>query len=89
MATVYVFGNRARPLHLSIQFAHHTSVGVRANWINEKLLALQVWRGRIVSTDLILDVEMAKFISREAANYGVLIQPCGERSKGGGPAAYS
>jgi hypothetical protein len=27
-----------------------------ANWINEKLLFVQVWWGRIASSDIILDV---------------------------------
>ena len=73
--TIHVFGNKARPLHLQIDIANHISAGVRASWINEKLLWLQVWRGRIVSTDLILNVEKAQFLYSEEANYGVLIQP--------------
>lgn len=79
--TVYVRGNTARPIDLSIKFSNHASGGVRANWVNEKLLFLQVWRGRIVSTDLILDVEAKQFVYREAANYGILIQPCDSRPK--------
>jgi hypothetical protein len=79
--TVYVRGNAARPIDLSIKFSNHASGGVRATWLNEKLLFLQVWRGRIVSTDLILDVEAKLFVHREAGNYGILIQPCDSRPK--------
>jgi len=79
--TLYVCGNKARPLGLKIEVADHISAGVRANWINEKLLWLQVWRGRIVSTDLILDIEKAQFLYTEEANYGILILPLEERKQ--------
>jgi hypothetical protein len=72
---MYVFGNKARPLRLKIEIANHVSAGVRASWINEKLLWLQVWRGRIVSTDLILNIETAQFLYGEEANYSALILP--------------
>jgi hypothetical protein len=77
--TVYVMGNEVRPVRLAVRFSSHANGGVRASWINEKLIALQVWRGRIASTDLILDVDTQQFIYQEAANYGILIQPCDSR----------
>jgi hypothetical protein len=79
--TIYVFGNKARPLHLKIEATNHISAGVRASWINEKLLWLQVWRERIVSTDLILNIETAQFLYGEEANYGVLLLPLEERKR--------
>ena len=63
-----VRGNAARALDLSVTFLNHASGGVRANWLNERLLFLQAWRGRIVSTDLILDVEAKEFVHRDTAN---------------------
>jgi hypothetical protein len=70
---MYVFSNQARPIRLKVTIANHLSAGVRAKWINEKLLWLQVWRGRIVSTDLILNIETAQFLYSEEANYGILL----------------
>jgi hypothetical protein len=79
--TVYIRGNAARPISLAVRFSDHGSGGVRAQWLNEKLLFLQVWRGRIVSTDLILDIETQKFVYQESANYAVLILPCDSRPR--------
>jgi hypothetical protein len=78
---VFVRGNAARPISLAITLTDHATYDVRVRWLNEKLLFLQVWRGRIVSTDLILDVETRQFVYREAANYNALIVPCEDRGK--------
>lgn len=47
-------------------------------WLNEDLLLLRVWWGRIVSTDLIFQISSGKFIYAKEANYGPLSQPCNE-----------
>ena len=47
-----------------------------ASWINEKLLFVQVWWGRMASSDLILDVDKGTFIYDELANYAELGEPC-------------
>jgi hypothetical protein len=78
---IYVFGNRAKPIKLKITFLDHGNGGVRAKWLNEKLLFIQVWWGRIVSTDFILDVDTSKWIYAQNANYGNLIMPCDEKMK--------
>lgn len=44
--------------------------------MNEKLLFMRVWLGRIVSLDLILDVEKGTLTYSDEANYSDLIQPC-------------
>jgi hypothetical protein len=46
------------------------------SWINDKLLFIQVWWGRIASSDLILDVDKGIFLYDEFAHYGVLVEPC-------------
>lgn len=79
MTNVYIFGNRANPLRRKISFRDHGNGGVHAQWINEKLISLRVWWGRIVSTDMIFDVENANFIYMEDANYGNLIMSCEEK----------
>jgi hypothetical protein len=69
-SSVSVFGNKARPIGLRIDFKSHGNGGVRAKWINDKFLSLQVWVGRIISNDLILDIEKGSFLSAESAAYG-------------------
>lgn len=73
---VEVFGNKRRPIHLLIRLTDHLSGGVRTRWLNEQLLWLQMWRGRIVSTDTILNVETGRFVYARDANYNSLIVPC-------------
>jgi hypothetical protein len=73
---VEVAGNKARRLHLRLRLLDHASGGVRVRWLNEQLLWVQVWRGRIASTDLILDVDAQRFIYEQDANYNSLIVPC-------------
>lgn len=58
-----------------LAFKDHGNGGVQMTWLNEKLVYGSVWWGRIVSTDFVFDVENKKFIYREMANYGELIQP--------------
>jgi len=41
-------------------------------WINEKLLFMRPWWGRIAATDLIYDVEAEKVIHAEGVMYGYL-----------------
>ena len=61
---------------LKLTFPDHGSGGVHSDWLNEKLLFMRVWLGRIVSLDLILDVDKATLVYSEEANYDDLIQPC-------------
>ena len=77
---VDILGNRSRGIHLRIRITDHISGGVRVRWLNEKLLWLQVWRGRIVSTDAILDVETQRLLYEEDAHYNSLIVPCSAKS---------
>lgn len=48
----------------------------RLRWINDDLLFIQAWRGRIVSTDLIFEVSSGRFVYAREANYGMLVEPC-------------
>lgn len=76
---LFVEGNKANPVHLKLEFRNHASYGVDAKWLNEKLLFLQVWWGRIGSTDLILDVETSQVLYCESASYLQLILPCDQK----------
>ena len=79
--TLYIFGNRARPLRLRISFHDHGNGGVFAQWLNEHLLFAEVWWGRLASTDLIIDVNTSKIIYAEDAVYGRVGMPCSEKTK--------
>lgn len=48
----------------------------RLEWINDDLIFVQIWWGRIVSSDLIFQISTGKFIYAQEANYGFLTQPC-------------
>jgi hypothetical protein len=72
---VYV-GSGDQEAGLVLTAVDHASGGLNVRWMNEKFLYGQVWWGRIYSTDFILDVEARKFIYREMAHYGELIEPC-------------
>jgi hypothetical protein len=51
---------------------------VEVRWINEELIFVRAWWGRIVSTDLIFDIFSGRFLYAKEANYGLLTQPCAE-----------
>jgi len=80
--TLAVFGNPTGAETLRVGFRDHGSSGVRATWLNEKLLFVQVWWGRIASSDLVLDVERGAPLYVEDADLAAFLGPCEERSTG-------
>ncbi len=66
---LYIFGNKEKPFKTKIVFRETGNYGVREEWINEKLLFIEVFWGRIGSTQLILNAEKSEFIYIEDANY--------------------
>lgn len=72
---LYIGSNTDEKSVLQATFTDHGNT-FSAQWINEKLLFVQVWWGRIASSDLILDVDQGKFIYDQLANYGQLVEPC-------------
>lgn len=73
--TLYVGNSDSPKAYLIASFKDHGST-FSAHWINEELLFLQVWWGRIASSDLILDVTTGRFIYDKLANYGQTVEPC-------------
>jgi hypothetical protein len=53
---------------LKAEFRDHGNT-FGAQWINENLIWIQVWWGRVASSDLILDVSKKQFIYNQLANY--------------------
>jgi hypothetical protein len=73
--TLYVGGVGHSGVFLQVSFKDHGNT-FYARWLNEKLVFIQVGWGRIVSSDIILDVSRGQFIYNEFAHYGQLIEPC-------------
>jgi hypothetical protein len=67
-ARVLVFVEREELLRLSLVDCR----GVQARWVNEKLLYVEVWWGRVLGTRLILDVEQGAVLYREMVNDGAI-----------------
>ncbi len=61
---------------LRATFLDHTSYGVQPTWVNEKLLFIQAWWGRIEATELLLDIETGKPVTIENANFIEFTGPC-------------
>jgi|SRR6478609_7628776 len=73
--TLYLGKSDSNRAYLVASFKDHGNT-FSAHWVNEELLFVQVWWGRIASSDLILDVAKGRFIYNQLANYGQIIEPC-------------
>lgn len=76
-----IVGSKAHPINLTIEFRDHANQAVHVDWLNEKLLFLRVWWGRLVSTDLILNVETGEPFYVEEANYHTIVMSCDEKRR--------
>jgi hypothetical protein len=65
---------------LRITLRDHGGYGVRTAWLNEKLLFVQAWWGRIASSDLVIDVERGVLLTGEDADLAALLGPCEPRA---------
>lgn len=72
---VYVGAGGSAP-DVELRLIDETKGGVSARWLNEKLIFGEVWWGRIYATDFIFDVEQQKYVYREMAHFGELMEPC-------------
>jgi hypothetical protein len=69
---------------LRLELLQHANVTPQVRWINDELLFVQVWWGRIVGTDLVIDVPGARVIYRRMFVYGPLGPTGGTREEGAG-----
>ena len=53
-----------------IRITFDDALSLEARWVNEKLLYLRPWWGRIAASDIIYDVEKEEVVLAEAAMYG-------------------
>lgn len=74
--TVFIGGTGLHGRLLKLSLIDHESGGVQVQWLNEKLLFVEVWWGRMVSVDLIVDINSRAFLYKEMAQYSDIIQPC-------------
>ena len=68
--TISIYNEREGLLELKI--SKHASYKPTVRWINEKLLYIRIWWGRILGTDVILDVETESILYREMIHDGVI-----------------
>lgn len=73
---IYLYDGADLAPALLVRVSNHKSHGVQARWINEKLLHIVAFWGRIGSTEFILDFEKRKWIYAEDAHYGAMVEPC-------------
>jgi len=73
--TLYIKGGSDGRRTWKASFIDHGNT-FSASWINEKLLFVQVWWGRMASSDLIFDVNQGTIIYNEFAHYGELFEAC-------------
>ena len=62
-----------RGKHIFLSFS--PAIGSSAQWLNEDLVYLQVWWGRIAASEMVFDASTKKFVYRKLANYGYLSGP--------------
>jgi len=69
---IYVFNERPKLLQLTLK-DHYPNFVIDVRWINEKLLFASVWWGRVLGTDLILDVENESIVYKEMLHDGLVV----------------
>jgi hypothetical protein len=63
--TLYVFENTDTNHCVQIELTNHVSAGVKHEWLNDKILFVEVWWGHIGFTDLILNTETLRVLYME------------------------
>jgi len=65
---IFVFNERENLVRIRLK--DHAGYEVTAHWINEKLIYVQFWLGRVLGICFIFDVETEKIIYKEMVNDG-------------------
>lgn len=71
-----IVGARPKGKAFRLTFIGESNNAPTAEWLNEKLLFIQVWWARMISTDMIFDVEKRQFLYQETASYFEMAEPC-------------
>lgn len=72
---LYVFEATDARHCVRVELFDHASYDVRRSWLNDKMLFVRVWWGRMVSTDFVLDTETLRLTYAEDANHFKLVYP--------------
>jgi hypothetical protein len=59
-----------RDYHISLQLMEIGNYVLQTKWVNEKLLYVRTWWGRVLGFDLLFDVEKEQIIYKEFVNDG-------------------
>jgi hypothetical protein len=70
---LYIFTGADTHQCIQVEARDHANGGVDYKWLNDRALFIRCWWGRIVSTDLVLDTETARFVYIQDCNYLRLI----------------
>jgi hypothetical protein len=65
-ANLFIFNERDSLVHILVK----DYLYVEANWINEKLVYVEIWWGRVLGTYMIFDVEREEIVTREMIHEG-------------------
>jgi len=76
---IHIFNER--DYLLAVELLDVNQYEVKVTWINEKLLHIRVWWGRVLATDLILDVEAERFLFKEMVHDGQVAFEQAQRAK--------
>lgn len=68
--SIYIYNERSELIKLT--FTYYANFSVKMEWINEKLLYLRIWKGRVLAVDLIFDVENESLIYHEFTHDGTI-----------------
>jgi len=61
-----------RDYFVQISLMDHGNCHPKIDWINEKLLYIEVWWGRILGTTIVFDVERETIIHKEMVHWGAI-----------------
>ena len=71
--TTRIFINNEKDRPVQIDIVNHGSYPVDIRWINEKLIYVQVWWGRVIGTYFIYDTESEKVLIKEMVEDGAIL----------------
>lgn len=76
---IYIYTEKEKLTRVTL--AGHAAYPAQINWINEKMIFIRVWWGRLIGTDLIFDVESDSMVSKEMVEDGSVLYRQYQESK--------
>jgi hypothetical protein len=66
---LYIFARNDSRRCIEVEARDHANGGVNFEWLNDRALFIRCWRGRIVSTDFVLDTDTSRLVYIQDAHY--------------------